>query len=53
MHFRPRLLCGEIVYVFRLGGIVRGVWGSIVSVWTKESTIHVVGSPHACLRYPG
>ena len=24
MHFRPRLLCGEIVYVFRLGGIVRG-----------------------------
>ena len=24
MHFRPRLLCGEIVYVFRLGGIVHG-----------------------------
>ena len=24
MHFRPRLLCMEIVYVFRLGGIACG-----------------------------
>ena len=33
MHFRPRLLCGEIVYVFRLGGLrVNGilfVWGCV------------------------
>ena len=29
MHFRPRLLCGEIVYVFRLGGIVCGRVGFV------------------------
>ena len=50
MHFRPRLLCGEIVYVFRLGGIVHG---AASLVWAKESTTHVVGSPLAGLRYPG
>ena len=38
MHFRPRLLCGEIVYVFRLDGIVRGAaslaCGAIIrSLW--------------------
>ena len=50
MHFRPRLLCGEIVYAFRLGGIVRG---AASLAWAKESTTHVVGSPRACIRYPG
>ena len=50
MHFRPRLLCGEIVYVFRLGGIVHGA-ASLVCGERKYN--HVVGSPLAGLRYPG
>ena len=49
MHFHPRLLC-EVVYAFRLGGIVRG---AASLAWAKEITTHVVGSSLAGIRYPG
>ena len=36
MHFRPRLLCVEVVYVFRLGGLCMGrlmAFGLITCKW--------------------